>query len=155
MLAGKLCEPAAVANSVAATTRGAAVSLEEFPGLDMAAARARLNGNQALLLKLLRRFRHNQANVPADIRAGLAAGDPAKVERLVHTLKGLAATLGAFHLEGKVGVLDSRITAGASPAEMEEALADMQAALEALMAALDAGLPADEASTTQVAAASP
>jgi two-component system sensor histidine kinase/response regulator len=78
-----------------------------LPGLDITAAFSRVRGDTGRLAKLLRTFAEEQRTVVADIRRARERGDVQTVCRLVHTLKGLAGTIGAdalarcaYQLEG-------------------------------------------------------
>ena len=66
--------------------------------LDVSMGLHNLNGNEQLYNKLLRRFADDNTQMGQQIRAAMDAGDKETAIRLVHTLKGLAATLGAPEL---------------------------------------------------------
>jgi HPt (histidine-containing phosphotransfer) domain-containing protein len=51
-------------------------------------------GGNALVTKLLEKFTENSARLLADAQAALAAGDAAKVDYCIHTLKGSSLSLG-------------------------------------------------------------
>jgi len=70
--------------------------LDAIPGLDVSAGLRAANGHPDLYLRLLGRF----VETPEidDLRAALAAGDRATARRHAHSLKGMAATLGASRL---------------------------------------------------------
>lgn len=71
----------------------------ELPGIDLQAGLARVERDQQLYLKLLRRFRADQAGFAAAFRAAWSQGDRETATRLAHTLKGLAGNLGAHALQ--------------------------------------------------------
>ncbi|MTV42038.1 response regulator, partial [Duganella radicis] len=76
-----------------AGARAASVAMalpDTVPGLDLAQARASVNGNEALLLKVLRWFRRDEQDCAARIRAALERGDHAAALRHAHALRGLA-----------------------------------------------------------------
>ena len=68
--------------------------LEQVPGLDAARGLAALRGNATKYLDLLHRLVDTHTDDVARLVDGLADKDPVTAQRLVHTLKGAAATLG-------------------------------------------------------------
>ncbi|MBF0272826.1 MAG: response regulator [Magnetococcales bacterium] len=72
--------------------------LPELPGLDTEAALKIMGGNTALYLDILARFVHNQKDACRLMASLWEQGDRAKLERTAHTLKGIAATIGAMEL---------------------------------------------------------
>jgi response regulator RpfG family c-di-GMP phosphodiesterase/signal transduction histidine kinase len=104
----------------------------DLPGLDPAAGLGRMAGRQDLYLDVLAQFASDQGDAPARIRAALAAGDPGTAERLAHTLKGLAGTLGAGPVEAWSADLEAAIRRRETP----EALATLVDGLEARVAEL-------------------
>jgi CheY-like chemotaxis protein len=69
-------------------------------GIDLAAALGRLGGKLPVYARLLRDFSDDLATLPAQLHALATAADTAGLARALHTLKGLAATLGAKALAG-------------------------------------------------------
>ncbi|HWJ20180.1 MAG TPA: response regulator [Geobacterales bacterium] len=67
----------------------------EIDGLDVEDGLRRVAGNMKLYRSLLGQFVEQQADTVSAVRAGLETQDFALVERLVHTLKGVSANLGA------------------------------------------------------------
>ena len=67
-------------------------------GLDLQNALARMGGNERLLKKLIVRFRDTQQTVMKRIEVALKSQDQETAKREVHTLKGLAANIGAIEL---------------------------------------------------------
>ncbi len=66
--------------------------------LDTQTALARLGNQQGLYLRLLAMLRDNHANLGYQIRAAIQENDLEVAHRLAHTLKGLAASVGAKEL---------------------------------------------------------
>ena len=119
-------------------------------GLDLQAGLRRVMGKEARYLALLREFAATQADAPERAEAALAANDRAAAERIAHTLKGLAATIGAHALTAQASLLEEAVhTGGDAPA----ALPGVKAALGALLATLQAVLPAAADTTTGPGAA--
>jgi len=73
--------------------------LRELDVIDVDAVLARFRGNAERLRAFLAKFAENQASAAKDIQAALDAGDTEGTERLAHTLKGLAGTIGADRLQ--------------------------------------------------------
>ncbi|MBT4817117.1 MAG: response regulator, partial [Lentisphaerae bacterium] len=72
--------------------------LRELDVVDVDAALAPFRGDAKRLRAFLRKFAESQASAAEDIRAALEAGDTEAAQRLAHTLKGLAGTIGAERL---------------------------------------------------------
>jgi two-component system, sensor histidine kinase and response regulator len=127
--------------------------LASVEGLDVAAGLRVANGRFDLYLRLLSRFvRSDDGDAP---RAALTAGDAVAARRAAHTLKGVAATLGAFALREAAAALEGAIPATAdAPADPDATPAHTAAAHTAavtladgarrLREALAAVLPASE-----------
>ena len=77
--------------------------------LNTEAALKRLDGNLGLYLRLLGMFKVNYGGITADLRAAIQADDLATAHRLAHTLKGLAATIGAEALSAAAAQLESAL----------------------------------------------
>jgi CheY-like chemotaxis protein len=78
--------------SLAAST-GAA--LPDWPGMDLDAALARLNGKRALLWRLLDEFRGRHVDSAEELRQLCTDGQLQTAAERTHAIKGAAATLGA------------------------------------------------------------
>lgn len=72
--------------------------MQDVEGLDQQDAVARLGGNEALYVKMLRQFLELET-LPRQIIERLEAGDWLAAERHAHTLKGVAGSLGARALQ--------------------------------------------------------
>ncbi|MCX2861640.1 response regulator [Paucibacter sp. PLA-PC-4] len=118
-------------------------ALSAVPGLDAAAGLRRVLGRPQAYLKLLRRFVAGQADAVARARAELAAARPSEAQRLLHTLKGTAATIGAVELAAQAGVAELALDQGRVP-ELEP----VEQACAALILSLQVALPADEPAAT-------
>jgi HPt (histidine-containing phosphotransfer) domain-containing protein len=94
-----------------------------------------LAGDRALYDQILAGFAADHAGDVQSIETALARGDADAAVRCAHTLKGLAATLGARHLAGAALALETAIRGGAPPPRVAACLA---AAAGALRAAIDA-----------------
>jgi two-component system sensor histidine kinase/response regulator len=78
-------------------------------GLDAAAGLRRALGNPSRYVSLLRAFVSGQENSAAEIRRALAAEDWATAERVAHTVKSVAGTVGALRLQGIAADLELAI----------------------------------------------
>ena len=119
----------------------AAPPLPPIAGLDSAAGLRRMMGNAAGYVALLHKFAAQQRSVPDDIAAALRRRDRATAERLAHTLKGIAGTIGAEALAAAAGRVEGALRAGADAAAVEPEIAALGAALRALLGELRRALP--------------
>ncbi|USX11556.1 ATP-binding protein [Oxalobacteraceae bacterium OTU3CAMAD1] len=141
-----------------ARRRRAPLPEDGVPGLDLALARQGVDGDEALLLKVLRMFARDERDRAGRIRAALGRGDHAGAERHAHSLRGLAEGIGALALARLAGELERaarrarEARAGGAAPDLDApaashtelaALAALDTALAALCAELDALPPAE------------
>ncbi|MCZ7640780.1 MAG: response regulator [Verrucomicrobia bacterium] len=86
--------PATAPGAGAIPNEAGELALPVVEGLDTADGLTRVAGNRKLYLKLLRQFVEQQGSAPAQIAAALTGGDVPLAERLAHTVKGVAGSLG-------------------------------------------------------------
>ncbi|APW44110.1 response regulator [Rhodoferax saidenbachensis] len=98
----------------AAPTAANAQPLPDLPGVDVRGALQRLRGNQAQYRRLLDRFTQGHAHTVQDIRSAMNRDDFDSAHRLAHTLKGLAANIGADSLVQAAQALENALKQGAS-----------------------------------------
>jgi len=113
--------------------------LPDLPGISVAESVRRIGGNVALYFTLLDKFRVKERDIAARIREALAADDPATSERLAHTLRGTAGTLGAKSLQDLAASLESSIHK-AEFGEVDSLLEQIDRELSAFIAAIDHAL---------------
>jgi len=113
-------------------------ALRQLPGLDVSQGLSLSNQNADLYLAMLSRFVKSQEHAVELIQQSLAQADGATAERLAHTLKGLAASLGAEPLRALAADLELTLHAGADPQQLDRLIPPAQAQLDALVAALRA-----------------
>jgi polar amino acid transport system substrate-binding protein len=102
--------------------------LDHLSGFAVEDAVARLDGNVDLLMRLLRKFFSRQADATARIEGSMAAGDSAGAGRVLHTLKGLAGTIGAIELQQRAELAERQLAgSGDIPAGVMRALRDAHA----------------------------
>jgi PAS domain S-box-containing protein len=101
-------------------------------GFDAAAALRRMRGNEERLMQLLRTFRSQQQDTLALLRLALAMDDREDAMRQLHSIKGVAGTLGLMPLANAANDLEARIKAGTQPHDESEFARVMNATLNAL-----------------------
>lgn len=74
--------------------------------LDTRLALARLGNNEQLYSKLLRQFLEHHANAEQEFYTALKSTDATEPARIAHTLKGLAASIGATQLTNSAALLE-------------------------------------------------
>ena len=146
--------PVAVRPSTPPVEPSEEIALPAIAGLDTAAGLRRAGNNRKLYRQMLDRFASDFADCSQTFARCLANAQWEEAERLAHTLKGLAGTLGANDVQLPAGELEA-----ASKSRQAEAAAVALAALTApltpLLTALQqhfaeqaAAKPADRPSTT-------
>ncbi len=129
---GADADPAAPA--LATGLSPAALAAAANAGLDVGAALARLGGNLGVYKRLLRNFVRDLDEPSNNPARQLEQGQVAEATRNLHTLKGLAATLGAAALARHAACAEEALAAtpGASPAA-----GPLKAAIDALGACVE------------------
>jgi CheY-like chemotaxis protein/HPt (histidine-containing phosphotransfer) domain-containing protein len=112
--------------------RGDGTLPASLPGFDLGMALRRLDGDHDLLARLLLGFAGEHAETPAQLEALLQAGESAQAVALLHTLKGVAANLGAEALAEAARQLEEELKAGGEPSTMQGFAAALDAALDAI-----------------------
>lgn len=87
--------------------------LPELPGIDVAESVRRVGGKVAVFYALLDKFRVDERDAVSRIREAMTLRDLETAERLAHTLKGIAGTLGAQTLQNHAALLEGSIVSGA------------------------------------------
>jgi two-component system, sensor histidine kinase and response regulator len=98
-------------------------------------------GKRGLYLSLLRRFASDQRDAAARARAALEAGDGGSAERIAHTAKGVAGSIGAVGLAERAADLELALRGGRGRPEIDALLGSFSASLAATVAELDRSLP--------------
>ncbi|MBF0137773.1 MAG: response regulator [Magnetococcales bacterium] len=91
---------------------------DHLPGIDLDAARRHVSDNLTLLHKILLDFADRHHNSAATIRENVAQGAWQTVNRMAHSLKGTASTIGALELakvSGDLERLTTHVHDGVSP----------------------------------------
>lgn len=124
-----------------ADPQGALARLREVAGLDVSIGLRLVAQRESLYLRLLQRFVEEHADAPAKIAAAQGRGDAESAERIAHTLKGVAAQIGALALQESAAALEAALRSGA-PLVQQQALREQTARLlEPLVKDLRACLP--------------
>ena len=110
-------------------------------GLDTKDGLGRVGGNRKLYLKLLRQFVEQHGPSPAQITDALTRHDFPVAERLAHTVKGVAGSLGARAVQTAAGTLETALGAKASSVELTPILREFTSVLDDFVGRLRAALP--------------
>jgi signal transduction histidine kinase/DNA-binding response OmpR family regulator/HPt (histidine-containing phosphotransfer) domain-containing protein len=84
----------------------------DMPDIMLAEGLARVNGNRKLYKKLLFQFRASNVDTLDNIKNALSKGDDKTASRLLHTVKGVAANIGAGQLAAVAGELETVLLMG-------------------------------------------
>lgn len=115
----------------------------EISGIDVASALKRTGGNRKRYETLLRRFAQQQAHSVEDIRGLLSSRDLATAERMAHSLKGAASTLGAMAVSEGAAKAEVAIRNGKDVDAILISLSeDLSGSVRAIQAALAEERPA-------------
>ncbi len=101
-----LVAPRAAANLALPASIGAAAAAAR---VQIGPAINRLGGKPQLYEDMLGRFLADLARAPASLQASAQTGDAPAMQRLLHTVKGVAATLGAAALAADAGAAETRL----------------------------------------------
>ncbi|ACB35797.1 multi-sensor hybrid histidine kinase [Leptothrix cholodnii SP-6] len=118
-------------------------------GVDLGAALDRLGGRLAVYRQMLRVFVDDLALLPAQLRDDIACSDLASAGRALHTLKGVAATLGATRLARDAAIGEQVLGNGGNATQARPLIDQICRAITAAgpnLAALLQALPAEPAS---------
>lgn len=113
-------------------------ALARVEAVDLQQGMSSTGGNLSLYANLLSNFLagQSQSQTLARIRRHLAQGDRSSARRMAHTLKGIAATLGAGPLSNSAAALEKLLSQPYEEHLLESALADTQGQLEILVGVL-------------------
>jgi two-component system sensor histidine kinase/response regulator len=90
---------------------GDSVSVPDIPGMDVAAGLRRVGGNVSLYTSLLRQFCRQQMDAAEKIETALASGALDEARLHAHTVRGVAANLGAMELAEAATALETALAA--------------------------------------------
>ncbi|WP_321493788.1 PAS domain S-box protein [uncultured Desulfobacter sp.] len=121
--------------------------LGNIPGIDTTAGLETVQGNHELYLRMLDKFFNRYREFEKEFIAARQDKDETAPMRCAHTLKGLAANIGALGIREKAAILESACRDHQPEQEINTHLRDIVQALSRIMDKL----PASEASSTSVA----
>jgi PAS domain S-box-containing protein len=145
LLAGSAAQTshAAIAPEMSEPARRHHSGLPELPGLDMDAGLAIASDKPDFYRRLLLRFRDSQSGFGERFAGALANGDLEAATRVAHSLKGVAANVGATGVQQAADVLEKACRSGAQEGDIRQHAAVLDTQLAQVLAGLDA-LLADE-----------
>jgi HPt (histidine-containing phosphotransfer) domain-containing protein len=111
------------------------VAIEDLDGIDVADGIKRFAGNRHLYRNLLLKFRKSQADAAAEICQALAAGDRPRAERIAHTIRGIAGSIGAKELEAAAAALEHGLR-DTNSAHTQTVLSAFETALRRVVASI-------------------
>ena len=129
---------AGLADSVQASSGAEWVGIE---GLDAVAGLRRVRGKAEAYRAMLARFVNGQRDAVQRLVLALQSGDTALAERIAHTLKGVAANLGATDVQAQSGELEAAIRAATPEGQLRPQIEALGHAVERLLAMIGARLP--------------
>jgi HPt (histidine-containing phosphotransfer) domain-containing protein len=121
-----------------------ASDLPVISGIDTVTALKRTGGNRKRYESLLRRFAESESDAIFQVRAALAANDSATARRLVHSMKGASANLGA---DGLAELAAKAETAILCNDRVDTALNALSDSLNAIIGAIRTALPSESVAT--------
>jgi signal transduction histidine kinase/DNA-binding response OmpR family regulator/HPt (histidine-containing phosphotransfer) domain-containing protein len=108
----------------------------DLTGVNVDESVRRIGGKVKVYYMLLDKFRSTERNVVSRVRDALEMDDLKTAIRVVHTLKGIAGTLGAHDLQDQAEALENSIANGTSD-EVDEQLKEIEQGVLLLMAEID------------------
>jgi len=126
-------------------------ALDILEGVRVDEGLARIGGNRELYVKLLQKFAEGQAHVVTQLREAHAAGDWAGAVRLGHTLKGVAANLGAELVRAAAMAVEeaARLESPSLPAKVDDLEVELLPLLADIAALAGPASPVSERATDE------
>ena len=116
--------------------------------IDMQTGLRYFGGKQQSYQRMLYQFLRTQSHAAATIHEALAAGDRTGAERHAHTLKGLAATMGAALLQEQARSLEQAIRHGDSADKLNVAIDSLAGTLAKVCKCITSRFPDPDAAAT-------
>lgn len=116
----------------------------EIAGIDIVDGLRRVLGKKDRYLYLLRRFLANHRETASEIRRALANGDLERADFLTHTIKGVAANIGATRPRARAAELEQGIRQRRDRETLDGLLQLLDVSLQELFVELDKKLPPEE-----------
>ena len=111
------------------------VAIDYLDGIDLVDGLKRVAGNRPLYRNILLKFRQSQSDAAQEIRQALAAGDRQRAERIAHTIKGIAGSIGAKELQAAAAAVEQRVR-DANPAHTQTDLSAFETALRRVVVSI-------------------
>ena len=138
----KPIEPSALYRAIAYWSQAANSDRQlQIEGVNVAQGLRHCAGNSALYESLLQRFFASTEQAGAQLRQALEGQDLASAERAAHSLKGVAANLGAMHCSQLSAELEEALQQGAPAPALAQLLVALELHLAALRPAIEQALP--------------
>ena len=122
----------------APTPRPAPPSLPQVEGLDANLGMQRALGKPDLYREMLHRFLQGQCQAMGHIHSALEAGDMLTAERLAHTLRSVAANIGALSVSDLARDLEQALRIGADAQRLQELTTALEPPLALLLDGIEA-----------------
>lgn len=106
-------------------------AITALPNFNAVEALSRMSNNYVLYQKLLKSFYNENAYIKTSILVAAANERPAELERLIHTIKGAASTIGAIRLQEQAVYVEAQIMHSKSP-NLESFFAELEQVLSSL-----------------------
>jgi len=113
--AGSLMPPVVVTAPVRNPSPTPEPVLPHIDAVDMTGALERLGGNAALYARVLQSYLTDIAGLPDQLELALGSADWVAAQRLLHTLKGLSATVGASYMAAVARKAELTLKAASTP----------------------------------------
>jgi len=130
-------------DTVHARKRDDLAAVQGVAGLNVSGGLFRLMGDHALYLRLLKQFVNNHRHDAARLTDQLAVGNFDAVRHTAHSLKGVAALLGADEVRDHALTVETATRQDVPADLLLQHIQSMTAVLDKLMNALDSALPED------------
>jgi PAS domain S-box-containing protein len=122
----------------------AEVDIPDVPGIDIEDGLLRTQGNKSLYWKLLKKFAETQQDFIAKYQSAAGVADWPRAERLAHTLKGVAGTIGAHRLQACCLTLEQQAAGHqADPSDIDAAAEALNTILQVMVPLLSEEKPRD------------
>ncbi|MBF0153230.1 MAG: response regulator [Magnetococcales bacterium] len=116
-------------------------SLLPVPGIEMARGLSHVGGDVSLYRSLLLRFARSQGGACQQMEHDLERGNMADLELTAHTLKGVAAMIGATRLANMAGRIEKQVRTEPEAAELAELVASTASELAQIVTAIKTLIP--------------
>ncbi|MBV1777289.1 response regulator [Burkholderiaceae bacterium DAT-1] len=120
------------------------VVLDHFTHIDTSVGMRYMGGKRTLYIRLLKRFLNGEANLCEELRAFVSLGSFEDAQRRIHTVKGLAASMGVLHIQPSAEQLEHTLglaIQGVEHGDIEALIADLDIKLQPVIEELRQRLP--------------